>query len=178
MTRIKMFALTFGALFGAQLHAATWIFQDTVLQGTFSGTATVNGFITVNGLNFDFPVDITLTGPFGTFTDLGSGLQLDEGSGSFADTNVDFLVQQLLSTPGLTVDPLTSFTFTSVFPGSQVTDTYSLSTGELVMAPEPGTGAFILIGGLALSVAILVRRRRCVSSDNVYYVNLSGSGSV
>lgn len=157
------------ALFGAPLGASTWYFENTTLQGTFSGGATVSGYVTVTGLNFGFPVDITLNGPFGEFTDTGSGLQLDEGTIGFADTYVDFIAQQSLDTPGLTVDPLSSFTFTSVFTGSLVTDTYSLSTGELTNiapTPEPGTAPGTLIVVLGLVGAAVWRQRRLARPES------------
>jgi MYXO-CTERM domain-containing protein len=153
-----MLALGFMAAFGGRLQASTWFFQDTVLQGTFSGQATVTGFITLNGVNFGLPDSITLTGPFGQLTDPGFNLQLDEGDGSYADQYVDFLLVHPLATPGLTVDPFSSFTFTSVFAGSTVTDTYSLVTGELVLTPEPGT-APAMLGALVLG-GIAARRRQ------------------
>jgi hypothetical protein len=161
MTRNRMIlALASVAFFGAQAQAGTWYFEDTVIQGTFSGTATVTGFVSVTAANFGPPVSITLTGPFGTFTDNGSTLQLDEGNSGFADTYVDFILSQPL-TPGLPVDPLTSFTFTSAFPGSTVTDTYSLVSGELVL-PEPGTASAMLLGVAVLIGAARWRQRRLI----------------
>jgi hypothetical protein len=154
-------ALAFAALFGARLQASTWTFEDTTLQGTFSGMATVTGFITLNGSNFGLPISITLNGPFGTFTDLGSTLQLGEGDSNFTDTYVTPMdLSQALSTPGLTVDPLTQFVFTSAFPGSTVTDTYSLISGSLVLTPEPGTASAMLIGMLAIGAAVRRKSRR------------------
>lgn len=155
--------LALAVLFGARLQASTWMFEDTTLLGTMSGPATVTGFITLNGTNFGLPVSITLNGPFGTFTDLGSTLQLDEGDSNFTDTYVTPMdLSQALATPGLTVDPLTQFVFTSAFPGSMVIDTYSLVSGELVLTPEPGTAPVMLIGTLALAGAVVRRRRKTV----------------
>jgi hypothetical protein len=160
------FAVGLAALFGARLDASTWYFQDTVLAGTFSGDATVNGYISVAGTgvtaNFDLPVDIIITGPFGSFTDTGSSLQLDEGTGSFADAFVDFITSQGLGTTALTTVPLASFTFTSA--GFPVVDTYSLVSGDLVMAPEPSTASAMLVGVLALLGAAMYRRRSAIKA--------------
>ncbi len=147
------------ALFGAPMQGATWYFEDTVLQGTFSGFATVSGYVTIAGANFGFPDDITLTGPFGELIDPGAGLQLDEGSSGYADDYVDFGLQQSLLTAGLTTDPLVFFTFTSA--GFSVVDTYSLVTGVLTNVeptPEPGTGMMV-IGALGLVGGVVWRRR-------------------
>ncbi len=158
-------ALAFAALFGARLQASTWTFENTTLEGTFSGMATVTGFITLNGTNFGLPIAITLNGPFGTFTDLGTTLQLDEGDSNFTDTYVTPMdLSQALANPGLTVDPLTVFVFTSAFPGSTVTDTYSLVSGSLVLTPEPGTAPLMLIAGLVLVGAGLRRRIRSAAA--------------
>ncbi len=168
--RISQLTLTLGliAVFGAQLCASeTWYFAGTTLPnttivGTQTGDATVTGYVTLNGANWDDPSDILLTGPFGTLEDFGTQLQLDEGDGTWTDSTVLFEVQFAASTPGLTVDPLTLFSFTSVFPGSSVVDTYSLVSGELTRvnpnAPEPGTAPLMVVGALALAAGFRLRR--------------------
>jgi hypothetical protein len=166
--KISRLTLTLGliAMFGAPLCAETWYFAgttlpDTTIVGTRSGDATVEGYVTLTGLDWTGPTDIVLTGPFGTFTDLGAQLQLDEGDKGWTDSTVLFIAQVGTSTQGLTVDPLISFTFTSVFAGSLITDTYSLVSGELTTVnptPEPGTAPLMLIGALAVGAAFRLRR--------------------
>jgi hypothetical protein len=162
--KISQLTLTLGliAVFGAPLCAETWYFTDTTLVGTRSGDATVTGFVTLTGSNWSQPTDITLTGPFGTFTDLGAQLQLDEGDTGWSDDIVDFGASLHAATPGLTVDPLIFFTVTSNFAGSSFLDTYSLVSGELTTvnpsAPEPGTAPLMLIGALAVAAGFRLRR--------------------
>jgi hypothetical protein len=159
-TRLTM-TLGLIAMFAAPLCAETWYFDDTTIVGTRSGDGTVTGFVTLTGANWSGPTDITLTGPFGTFTDLGAQLQLDEGDSGWTDSTVLFGTTIGASTPGLTVDPLLDFSFTSVFAGSLITDTYSLVSGELTTvnpAPEPGTAPLMLIGALALAAGFRLRR--------------------
>jgi hypothetical protein len=148
------------AMFGAPLCADTWYFKDTMIQGAVTGNeAAVTGFVTVTGTNWDFPINITLTGVFPTVLDSGSGLQLDEGDSSYVDTDIDFITTQPTETPGLTVDPLLSFTYVN-FSGT--TETYSLVSGELTKtnpnAPEAGTAFLMLTGGLALAAGFKLRR--------------------
>ena len=162
------FAVGFIALLGGRLQASTWLFEDTNLQGTFSGAAIVTGFISVTGTgitaNFGFPVDITINGPFGQLIDPGTDLQLDEGTGSYADQDVDFITSQGLGTTALTIVPLSSFTFTSA--GFPVVDTYSLVSGDLVLTPEPGTASVMLLGTLALLGAAMYRHGRRPASKS------------
>jgi hypothetical protein len=160
---ISRLTLTLGliAVFGAPLCAETWYFQDTTLVGTRSGDATVTGFVTLSGQNWAQPTDITLTGPFGTFTDLGVQLQLDEGDTGWSDGIVDFGASLHAATPGLTVDPLIFFIFTSNNAGNTFLDTYSLVSGELTTVnptPEPGTAPLMLVGALALGAGFKLRR--------------------
>jgi len=159
----RRLALTLGLIVicGAPLCAETWYFEDTTIVGTRSGDATVTGYVTLNGLNWSGPTFIDLTGPFGTFTDLGSQLQLDEGDSGWTDSTVLFGTTIGASTPGLMVDPLLDFSFTSVFAGSLITDTYSLVSGELTTVnptPEPGTAPLMLIAALAVAASFRLRR--------------------
>lgn len=160
--RLSRLVLTLGlvVLFGAPLCADTWYFKDTTIQGAVTkNDATVTGFVTVTGTNWNFPVSITITGVFPTVLDSGSGLQLDEGTSSYSDSEVDFIASQPASTPGLTVDPLISFTYENF---SGITETYSLVSGELTKtnpnAPEPGTAPLMLIGALAVGAGFRLRR--------------------
>jgi hypothetical protein len=77
--RVYKRALVLGVivLFGAPLCAETWYFQDTTIQGTKGGAGTVTGYVNLDGSNWGPDTYIILTGPFGTFTDLGAQLQLD-----------------------------------------------------------------------------------------------------
>jgi MYXO-CTERM domain-containing protein len=151
----------------APLCAETWYFEDTTIVGTRTGDGTVTGYVTLNGANWSGPTYIDLTGPFGTFTDLGAQLQLDEGDSEWTDSTVIFGTTIGASTPGLTVDPLLNFSFTSVFGGSLVTDTYSLVSGKLTTVnptPEPGTAPEMLIGALGLA-GLAVHRRYLARSS-------------
>ena len=148
------------AMFAAPLCADTWYFKDTTIKGAVTGNeAAVTGFVTVTGTNWDFPINITLTGVFPTVLDSGSGLQLDEGDSSYVDTDVTFITTQPTETPGLTVDPLLSFLYVN-FSGT--TESYSLVSGELTKtnpnAPEPGTAFLMLTGVLAVAAGFKLRQ--------------------